>query len=169
MILNAADAQRFIRWYSLLLVEVLGEASRDVEGGLIAKLVQGRTKLMKEPTLLREAAARLADVDSEVVEAVESLEVRNWVYLRDTKLHSIFLDQSTDRAFAVVGLTERIRDILGGAGVYLETGLVQYRGRFVCDGLVGQPVWLGPNYKKSFNERYRELKAAGRFYVKYDG
>lgn len=157
MILNAADAQRFIRWYSLLLLEVLGEASRDVEGGLVPKLVQGRAKLMKEPTLLEEVktklAARFDDVDSEVVEAVESLEVRQWVYLRDTKLHSIFIDQSTDRAFGVVGLTERLRDVLGGSGVYLETGLVRYRGHFVCDGVMRQTVWLGPNYKKSFNER----------------
>jgi len=172
MILNADDAQRFIRWYSLLLLEVLGEASRDVEGGLVSKLAQGRAMLMQEPTLLAEAkttlAARSADVDSDVVEAVESLEVRKWVYLRDTKFHSIFIDQTTDRAFGVVGLTERLRDVLGGSGVYLETGLVRYRGHFVCDGLIAQTIWLGPNYKKSFNERYRSLKAEGRFYVKYD-
>jgi hypothetical protein len=170
MILNADDAQRFIRWYSLLLLEVLGEASRDVESGLVAKLVQGRAKLMKEPALLQEVktklAARFADIDFAVFEAVESLNVGKWVYLRDTKLHSIFVDQATDRAFGVVGLTDRLRDLLGGSGVYLETGLVRYRGRFVCDGLIVRSVWLGPNYKKSFNDRYRELKAAGRFYVK---
>lgn len=171
MILNPADAQRFIRWYSLLLLEVLGEASPDVEGGLVATLVQGRAKLMKEPTLFEgvktKLAARFADVDSEIVAAVASLDVRKWVYLRDTTRHSIFVDPSSDRAFGVVGLTEPLRDVLGGSGVYLETGLVRYRGYYVCDGLIAQNVWLGPNYKKSFNERYREIKAAGRFSAYY--
>lgn len=169
MILDPADAKRFIRWYSLLLLEVLGPASHQVQGSLVATLVQGRIKLMKQPVLLQDAKAKLAaqfaDVDFDVVEAVESLNVRKWVYLRDTKLHSILFDQATDCAFGVVGLTERLSDLLGGSGVWLETGVVRYRGRFVCDGLVGQPVWLGSKYKKSFNERYRAVKAEGRFYV----
>lgn len=169
MILDPADAQRFIRWYSLLLLEVLGAASHQVQGSLVATLVQGRTKLMKQPALLQEAktklAAQYADIDCDVVEAVESLNVRKWVYLRDTKLHSIFVDEAADHAFGVVGLTERLRDLLSGSGVWLEAGVVRYRERFVCDGLLGQPVWLGSNYKKRFNERYRALKAEGRFYV----
>ena len=68
----------------------------------------------------------------------------------------------------MLGLTDRLRDIVGGSGVVLETGLVCYRGRFVCDGLVYKKLWLGPNYKKSFNAAFSEMKAKGRFYVKYD-
>jgi hypothetical protein len=68
----------------------------------------------------------------------------------------------------VLGLTDRLRDIVGGSGIVLETGLVRYRGCFVCDGLVYKKLWLGPNYKKSFNAAFSEMKAEGRFYVKYD-
>jgi hypothetical protein len=168
MILDAEDAQRFIRWYSLLLLATRGEPVAD-EGNLVEKLMQVRAKLMKEPALLLDAkaqlAARIAEVDFEVVAAVESLEVGRWVYLRDSKLHSIFIDQAGGRAVGVVGLTDRLRTLLGGSGVYLETGVVRYCGRFVCDGLIGSVVWLGSNYRKSFNERYRELKSAGRFYL----
>jgi hypothetical protein len=168
MILDAEDAQRFIRWYSLLLLATRGEPVAD-EGNLVEKLMQGRAKLMKEPALLLDAkaqlATRFAEVDFEVVAAVESLEVGRWVYLRDSKLHSIFIDQAGGRAVGVVGLTDRLRTLLGGSGVYLETGVVRYCGRFVCDGLIGSVVWLGSNYRKSFNERYRELKSAGRFYL----
>jgi len=67
-----------------------------------------------------------------------------------------------------VGLTDRLRDIVGGSGVVVESGLVRYRGRFVCDGLVKRSLWLGPNYKKSFNAAFAEWKAEGRFYVKCD-
>ena len=111
---------------------VLGEASHDSRGGLVAKLAQGRAKLIKEPTLLQEVKAKLADrfadVDLEEFEAAETVDVRKWVYLRDTKLHSIFVDQATNRAFGVVGLTDRLSDLLGGSGLWLETGVVQYRG-----------------------------------------
>ena len=35
----------------------------------------------------------------------------------DTKLHSIFVDPSADRAYGVVGLTQSIREVIGGSGV----------------------------------------------------
>jgi len=36
----------------------------------------------------------------------------------------------------------QIRDIVGGVGVVMETGLVQYAGRFACDGLVSRSFGL---------------------------
>ncbi len=173
MILDKANAQRFIQGYSLIVLEILGGTSRRLRGDFLQLLAKGRAKLVRKPTLLQKAKASLesrsVDLDLEVLQAIESLDVRQWAYLRDTKTHSIFLDTSTDRAFGVLGLTERIRDIIGGSGVVIETGLVRYRGRFVCDGVISQTTWLGPNYKKSFNEKFKALKAEGRFYVKVDG
>ena len=84
------------------------------------------------------------------------------------KVHSIFMDAETKRAFGVLGLTERLRDVVGGSGVFLKAGLVRYQGRFVCDGVVTRTLWLGPSYKKSFNAAFLEMKAEGRFYVKCD-
>ena len=66
------------------------------------------------------------------------------------------MDAETKRAFAVLGLTDRLRDIVGGSGVVLETGLVCYRGRFVCDGLVYKKLWVGPNYKKTSTQPFRK-------------
>jgi hypothetical protein len=73
-------------------------------------------------------------------------------------------DQASVR---VLGLTERLRDI-GGSGVSLEAGLVHYRGRFVCNGVLNTTLWLGPSYKRSFNAAFAEMKAEGGFYVKCD-
>jgi hypothetical protein len=169
MVLEAAYAQRFINGYSALLLTILGEAAHDMKGGLVPKLAAGRAKMKKHPELFQEARAKLASqtpsVDPEVMEAVEGLDLRQWIYLRDTKLHSIFVDPSIDRAFGVLGLTERLRAILGGSGASIETGLVRYKGRFVCDGVFARTVWLGSSYKKSFNERFRLLKAEGKFHV----
>jgi len=172
MILEADAAWRFINGYKKLLLEISGENGSKPEQGIVPKLIEARAKLIGQPALLDEAQARLAAkseaIDPEVLQAVRGVDVREWVYLRDTKVHSIFMDYTTKRAFGVLGLTDRLRDIVGGSGVVVESGLVRYRGRFVCDGLVKSSLWLGPNYKRSFNATFAEWKAEGRFYVKCD-
>jgi hypothetical protein len=153
MRLAPTDAQRFIQGYKLLMLEVLGEQEDRLTGSVVPLLAKARVKLAGKPILLRQSIARLESrhvrLDREVVTALEGLEVRQWVYLRDTKLHSIMIDSSADRAFGVLGITQGIRDIVGGTGIIIEAGLVRYRGRYVCDGVISQAVWLGPGYRKS--------------------
>lgn len=172
MYLASDDAQRFIQGYKLLMLEVLGEQEDRISGSVVPLLAKARAKLAGEPTLLRKSIvqleARNARLDREVVIALEGLEVRQWVYLRDTKLHSVMIDSSADRAFGVLGLTQGIRDITGGTGLYMEAGVVRYRGRYVCDGIISQVVWLGPGYRRSWNETFKEIKASGQFHVKAD-
>ena len=66
----------------------------------------------------------------------------------------------------MLGLTQGIRDIVGGTGLFMESGLVRYRGQYVCDGVILQTAWLGPGYKRSWNEKFKEIKASGQFHVK---
>jgi hypothetical protein len=172
MYLASDDAQRFIQGYKLLMLEVLGEQEDRITGSVVPLLAKARAKLVGEPTLLRKSIvqleARNARLDHEVVMALEGLEVRQWVYLRDTKLHSIMIDSTADRAFGVLGLTQGIRDIVGGTGLLMEAGLVRYRGRYVCDGVISQMAWLGPGYRRSWNQKFKEIKASGQFHVKAD-
>lgn len=74
------------------------------------------------------------------------------------------MDPDAEQAFAVVGLTDRLRDIIGGSGVYIEAGVVRYKERYVCDGIIAQAVWLGRNYLRSFGETFAQLKAEGKFF-----
>lgn len=170
MQLAPADAQQFIHAYKLLMLEVLGEQEALTTGSVVPLLAQARAKIVGKPALLRKSIvqleARNTRLDREVVTAIEGIEVRQWVYLRDTKLHSIMIDSTTDRAFGVIGLTQRIRDLVGGTGLIMEAGLIRYRGRYVCDGIISQVVWLGPGYRRSWNETFKEIKASGRFHVK---
>jgi hypothetical protein len=87
------------------------------------------------------------------------------VYLKDTTKYSIFIDPDGYEAFAVVGLTGPIRGILGGAAVTFRAGVVDYEGRFVCDGILGSHMWLGPNYKRNFSAMFAAMKKDGRFRV----
>jgi hypothetical protein len=51
----------------------------------------------------------------------------------------------------------------------LQTALVRYRGRFVCDGVIsGSLLWLGPNYRRDYAELLKTLKATGAFHQTYE-
>src|SRR5918995_1029263 len=106
MILEADAARRFIEGYKKLLFEIDCESKSGANDSVVPKLAQARAKFMRQTTLLQKAQARLVtrseSVDPEVLQAVHGLEVRNWVYLRDTKVHSIFMDAETKRAFGVL-------------------------------------------------------------------
>ena len=170
MYLAPANAQRFIQGYTLAMLEVLGEQKDGIPGSVVPLLAKARAKFIRKPTLLHQAIARLkarnVRLDPEVVTAIERLEVRQWVYLRDTTRHSIMIDSAADRAFGVLGLTQGIRDITGGTGVIIEAGVVRYHGQYVCDGIISEVVWLGSGYRRSWNDTFREIKSSGRFYVK---
>ncbi len=139
MIIDPLSASKFIAVYKALLLEIDRPGHDGRKSNLIKRLVAARSRLSSDPSLIEQALAALKSksvaVDPEVVGSLRSLEVENWVFLRDTKVHSLFVHPSEHRAYAVLGLNDRIRDIVGGVGVVIETGLVQYAGRFVCDGL----------------------------------
>jgi len=172
MILDLRSASAFIAGYKRLLLEIDGPRRETRARHLLHALVSARRRLSKDPALVDEALASLSAkssvIDSEVICAIRTLKVEHWVYLRDTKLYSIFVHSSAHSAFAVIGLTDRIRDIVGGSGMVIETGIVRFSGRFVCDGLISGIVHLGRNYRESFNRTYRALKSKGSFHVNYE-
>ena len=160
----------FIQGYKAILLDIEGNPSLEPNQSVLPTLVAGRAKLTKDPALLEKALERLSRrgvrIEQDLTNALRKLTVKSWIYLRDTKVHSIFMDEKCEEAYGVVGLTDRIRDITGGSGLFLESGVAPFCGVFVCDGLTIQRLWLGSNYKKSYNERLKELKSTGRFHTK---
>ena len=172
MVLEPHAAAQFIQGYKTLLLEIDAQVSGNRARRVLEKLVTAREQLCKDRSLLKKgldrAKAKDLDVSSTVIEAIEALKIGQWVYLRNTKRHSIFIHPKGHSAFGVVGLTDPIRDIVGSSGVVMETGLTRYCGRFVCDGLIAAVVHLGPNYRKSYARTYSSLKADGHFHVTYE-
>ena len=113
-------------------------------------LAAARKALEESPVLLDGATRTLEQhgeaVPPEMLHAILSIRLRYWVYLRDTRSHSIFISADEREAFGVLGLTNRIRDILGSSAVAFRTGVVEFRGRYVCDGILKNHVWLGASY-----------------------
>jgi len=170
MLLDPAAAEAFITGYSRVLRRVAGDVDdRGAGRGMLKVLAQARHRVKQNPALLEQAVAELQasvqPLDEEVLCAIRTLRVDDWVYLRDTKNYSVFIQRSGEFALGVLALTQRMRDIVGGSGVVIEAGVVEYRGRFVCDGLVSRVVHLGPSYRRSFDAAYRALRARGRFEV----
>lgn len=167
MIVTEHEAADFIDGYIVVMLEILGSTQEESEMTLVELLARGRSKYVSDRASLDDALGRLEArsvlVAPDVESAIRSLEVKRWFYLKDTATYSVFVDPSADIAYAVLGLTQRIRDLIGGSGAIVEIGLVQYRGHYVCDGLVSNVVWLGRNYRKHLTLTLAEIRARGAF------
>ena len=165
MVLEPELAAVFIHGYKTVLLEIGGSQYQDLP--VFNQLALARDKLVRDPGLLDTALMSLEqksiEVDARVIAALRSLKVKHWIYLRDSRAYSVFLDD--EEAYAVLGLTDRLRDIIGDSGAFIETGLVAFAGRFVCDGIISQVVWLGRGIRGSCNEDFRRIRAQKHFYL----
>lgn len=91
------------------------------------------------------------------------------MFLRDTRSYSVFIQADGSCGYGVLGLTERIRDIVGGSGVYFEAGIVEIGGRYICDGLTAGMVMLGKGYKQSYTEILTTLRQQSKFHTQSGG
>lgn len=166
--LDPRTTQRFIDNYKRFLLSVKqDEPDDDASTRIVERLVRSRTWLTAAPARLTEHLARAweeEDYDEEILAAIETLQVSTWVYLRDTRQYSIFLSADGSVGYAVLSLTDRIRDLIGGSGVLMDTGIVRIGDRYVCDGLLSNVIILGPGYLKSYREAYAELQDTGEFH-----
>lgn len=170
MVLEPPLAATFIHGYKTVLLEV-GDKKHQNKPTL-NRLAIARDQLVRDPAVLDHAVQSLTastvEVDAHVIAAMRSLRLKRWIYLRDTRTYSVFLDEDDQDAYAVLGLTDRLRDIIGDSGAVIETGLVSFAGHFVCDGIISSVIWLGRGIRGSFNESFREIKLTGRFHTTPD-
>jgi hypothetical protein len=172
MVLEPKAAADFIQGYTKVMTAIYELSSAKTRRPLIEIIAAAREQYCADRTLFEKALARLKTraktIVPEVLCAIRTLEVKKWVYLKDTRTYSVFINPEGNAAYAVLGLTDRIRDIAGASGVVLETGIVKYKGLFVCDGIVASPIFLGPNYRKDFNAALTKIKRHGNFHAKSD-
>lgn len=169
-LLDPPAAIAFIEGYKRFLLTA-ATGHRAGEGGLLETLVDARNRITKDPALLSDTLAKARTftpcLGDPVLQAIGTLRVEYWIYLKDTRSYAVFMDSTREFAFGVRALTQRIRDVVGTSGVLLETGIIRYRGQYVCDGLVSGVVHLGRNYLWSFASAYERLRRQGRFEVEH--
>lgn len=170
MVIDTPTAQRFIQTYMAFLNSLL--SAKDKMGkNVIAQLVAGRDHYCADRTLLHAYRAAHPKADAQMLDAIAQSQMGSWVHLKDTRAYSVLLDMDATRAYAVLGLTQPLRtiDIKGekvmGSGLVIQAALVPLGGRWVCDGLIQNPVWLGSNYRRSYTASYTALRKGGQFSV----
>ena len=167
--LDPDDAMRFIEGYQRVLLEIHRQTSRRKPGrDVIKTLATAREQLKETPEWLERATSALAaagtPVEPDLLHALRSMQIDRWIHLRSTTRHAIFIDSAAENAYAVLGLTESIDDLLGGAAVAFETAIVPFAGSYLCDGIVQGPILLGPSYRRDFNAALARIRKAGRFH-----
>ncbi len=169
MKINKNIANQFIAVYREFLLDLYHQyETDDAELKLTEKLVVGREKFSSNRDLFRKFIKKNKNIEfpKEVVAAIENIEIGKWVYLKDTKNYSIILGIDGLSGFGVLGLNDKIREIVGQPPVAIETGIMQIQGHFVCDGLIKYLANLGPNYKKEYNFKFKILKEKQQFKTK---
>lgn len=162
MVISPPLARRFIDAYMGFLGTLLPNSTKTQKDPT-QWLVQARRLFLEKPTALETYRAQHPDADAQMLEAIAALKVQRWVYLKDTRAYSVWLDETSEQAYGVLGLTQRIRDVAQGeSGVEMTAGLMPLGGRWVTDGLVENLVWLGPNIRRDHTERYQHLRQTGR-------
>jgi hypothetical protein len=95
MVLEPYSATQFIQGYRTLLLEIDAQGPGNGTRAVLEKLVAARNQLCKDRSLLKKALDRVKaknlDISSAVIQAVEDLQIEQWIYLRDTKYHSILI------------------------------------------------------------------------------
>lgn len=169
MLLPREQALRFIEGYKAILLRVLSDTNTPSEGSINESLAEARTLGHAEPNLIEAAIAGLASEDKTVaptvVAAIRSLRVSQWVYLRHTKTFAVFLDKEIKHAYAVRALTTPLNELLDEPPFAFEAGLLEFEGNFICDGLVLNPVALGPGYRSQLKTAYTLIRKAGNFHA----
>ncbi len=171
MVIDPPTARRFINAYMAFLGSLVSD--EDKQGQSTTHwLVKGRDRYAADRSLLdayRAAQLQLSAskrADAEMLDAIARSQIGRWVHLKDTRAYSVVLDDLATQAYAVLGLTQRLRDVnTQGSGLVMEAALVPLNGHWVCDGLIKGPVWLGPNYRRSYTVHYQALRANGQFSV----
>lgn len=170
MMIDASTAQRFIAAYKDFLGSLVTpqeKAGKDV----IQWLNVGRDRFVADRAALDSYRAAHPKADAAMLDAFAHSQMGNWVHLKDTRAYSVLLDVDATRAYAVLGLTQPLRSIgmpgekVMGSGLVFQAALVPLNGRWVCDGLIQNPVWLGPGYKRMYTANYTALRKGGQFSV----
>ena len=165
LMLEPLLASKFITHYQNILLDIAGPPGK--RQNLIEHLIHARDLLAREPERLAATLERLRGTDEnpheDVVNALQDFRAQRWIYLRDTRSHSIFLEPDGSAAYGVLGLTQRIREISQGSGVVVNAALLNFRGCIICDGLIATGATLGPGIRRDYTAQLAQARADGRY------
>jgi len=169
MMINSELADSFMRRYSDFLMFVYEEYIGTIQEEDSILIILGLAREIYDED--RDIFDDFIEADGKTIpildDAIQSLNVSYWVYLKDTTKYSLFIDADGDYACAVQGLTDPIKDICGGTGVCLRTGIIVLDDYFVSDGIIQEVAdRLNKSQRQKCNDVYKEIKQEKLFFKK---
>lgn len=170
MLLPRDQALRFIEGYKTVLLRVLADTQTPRTASMTQDLADARALVCSDPKLIDAALVELASegqaVEPTVVAALRTLRLNRWIYLRHGKTFAVFLDKESKSAYAVRALTTPLNELFDEPPLLLETGVLEFENHFICDGLVLNPVLVGPGYRAQLNTAYARIRKEGNFHAR---
>ncbi|WP_026434082.1 hypothetical protein [Paracidovorax oryzae] len=173
MLLPHDDAMQFIEAYEAVLTQVLINEGKKLTRSLIKDLAKARNLVKADMGRLHRAMEMVKSTShglpSQIERVLPTMRAGRWFYLRSTTRYALMLDADLKNAYAVKGLTTPLHELLSGTTVVVETAIFEYKGEFVCDGIIADPVYIGPGIRADLNATYTTIKAEGRFHKRCAG
>lgn len=163
MVIDQPTSGRFIAAYLAFLGTLVSD---DEKRGKSSSewLVIGRARYAADRAQLETYRSAHPETDAEMLDSIAAMRVDQCIYLRDTRSYSVLLAKDSSAAYAVLGLTERLREVAQGeSGAVMQAGLMPLNGRWVCDGLLKNMLLLGANMRRDLTAAYQALRADGHF------
>ncbi|MDO8302519.1 MAG: hypothetical protein Q7T18_04680 [Sedimentisphaerales bacterium] len=153
MLIDSAMANEFLASYKSVLAEV--------NGGKKPKNVNEFGKCQKRLYSNSAQIAEYKSVDEDFRIALSKAIYGQFIFLKKYKSWYAFQHVKTGRYFAALGLTSPIEEMVEDFSI-IETALVPFKGRIVCDGLiVNNNVLLGKNMMTNCRNGYLQAKQSG--------
>jgi hypothetical protein len=153
MLINSTMADEFLASYKAVLAEV--------NGGKMPKNVNEFGKCQKRLYSNPSAIEKYKIDDEDFRIALSRAIYGQFIFLKKYKNWYAFQHVKTGRYFAALGLTSPIEEMIEDFSI-IETALVPFKGRIVCDGLiVNKNILLGKNMMADCRDGYLQAKKSG--------
>jgi hypothetical protein len=109
-----------------------------------------------------ESSEGLTEQDKIDAEAWKRYIAGQFVALKHTKNHTIFMPlEDAQVAYAANSLTSDLGEMLD-TPVVVNTVLLPFRSKILCDGLISFGVFIGRNMHAGLNDEFKKLKKSGK-------
>jgi len=169
MVLSIEERKLFFKnWLKLLsfvnkklkIIDNFGEPDNPV-GLDINELMKIRKKLWENSKLIDEfiETSNLNMEDSKIVKSWNNFIVGKYLVIKELKRYCVFFDVDKDILYGVVGISSPFSQTISYFPSLIETVLIPFNEKIIYDSLIeSNNISFGPNMKKSFNEKYSEIK-----------
>lgn len=161
MKLHPEQAKEFLNTYKNILNYIFLQFNNNKIESL-EEYQEARDTLFDNPMIIDDYISSNLGIINKEIQILHNIKngiKDTFVYLKTLKRHSIFLRISTNEIFCVLGISDSIEDITPKKYSVIDTAIINFNGKIICDGLIShQNITIGKNMKNDINSHYKTAK-----------